>query len=359
MHFALPSPSTRLVAALRRSIAGTTIALVCALTLAIGAAPAVAKSAPKPGPTLVDIRIPAVKGPIDDRWLPGYTGGPRAMVLLPAGYNPKKNYPLLVLLEGITSNYKMWSQAGIGQIAKTAGGLNAIIVMPEGGNGWYADWWNRGRRGGPSWETYILDDLLPFVLKKYPIRPERRWHALAGESMGGMGSAYFGGRLPGFFGSVAVLSGLADTQLIPGATTLESYLLAVPRRPEKHAPVPIDFQAVYGPEYGFYANGHNPTKLAANLADTRLYTLHGRQWIPYSIYGEPFKAQEADGLGEALILRPAMTNFSRSLRAATIPHVFKVHKGAHSWPNFRQELRIRHRVEPLRPHRGESIELGQ
>src|SRR3954452_8747612 len=92
---------------------------------------------PTSGPTLLDISIPTVHAQIDDKWLPGYTGGPRAKVLLPANYDPTKQYPLLVLLIGLTSNYHLWSDAGAGQIAETAAGLDAIIVMPEACNGWY------------------------------------------------------------------------------------------------------------------------------------------------------------------------------------------------------------------------------
>jgi diacylglycerol O-acyltransferase/trehalose O-mycolyltransferase len=34
--------------------------------------------------------------------------------------------------------------------------LGAIVVMPEGGpGGWFADWWNNGERGGPSWECRV------------------------------------------------------------------------------------------------------------------------------------------------------------------------------------------------------------
>ena len=305
-----------------------------ALTLGVATlAPLGAQADPAPSaPTLLDVSIPAVHGPIEDKWLPGYTGGPRAKVLLPADYDPDRTYPLLVLLIGLTSSYHMWSDAGMGQIAKTAGGLDAIIVMPEAGNGWYTDWWNKGQRGGPSWETYILEDVIPYAVANYPIRPERRWHALAGVSMGGLGTAYLGGRLPGFFGSISVFSGLVDTHLIFGENIVQSFI------PQYLAKTPkIDPQAVYGPEFGFYSLGHDPTRLASNLKNTRVFLSTGNG-IPTED-GEPHTDAPTDAAAEGLIIRPAMNKYAQALRAAGVPITSRVHTGAHSWPNFRTEFK--------------------
>ncbi|MFL6060052.1 MAG: alpha/beta hydrolase [Marmoricola sp.] len=284
------------------------------------------------GPTLLDIAIPAVHGQIDAKWLPYAGGVPRAKVLLPAGYDPSRRYPLLVLLEGLTSNYTMWAADGMGQVAKTAAGLDAIIVMPEGGNGWYTDWWNKGTRGGPSWETYILDDVIATVMADYPIRPERRWHALGGDSMGGLGTAFLGGRLPGFFGTIAVLSGLADNHIIYGENEIQSF---IPQYEAKTTT--IDPQAVYGPEFGFYSLGHDPTRLAANLQHTRVFATVGNGIRTTD--GEPFDDAPTDGPAEGLIIRTAMNKYAQALRAAGVDVTYRTHNGAHSWPNFRQELR--------------------
>jgi S-formylglutathione hydrolase FrmB len=312
-----------------RALAAGALALCLAAVAPVGGAQA--DPPPTAGPTLLDVSMPAVNGPIDDKWLPGYTGGPRAKVLLPAGYDPDQEYPLLVLLIGLTSDYKMWSGDGLGQIAKTAAGLDAIIVMPEAGNGWYTDWWNKGQRGRPSWESYLLDDVIPYVTANYPIRPERRWHALAGVSMGGLGTAYIGGRVPGFFGSIAVLSGLVDTHLILGENLIQSFIS------QYLVDTKFDPQAVYGPELGFYSLGHDPTRLAANLKNTRVFATTGNG-IPTED-GEPHTDQPSDALAEALIIRTAMGNWVRSLRTAGVDVTSRVHDGAHSWPNFRVELR--------------------
>ena len=140
---------------------------------------------PAPSKTrLVTIKIPAPGGEICSKWL-SYSGPPRANVLLPDHYNPGKRYPLVVVLNGLNCNYDWYVHTGVISVFK---GLEAIVVMPEGGNGWYADWWNDGERGGPSWETYELDTVLPTILHRYRILPQRRYHAIVGHSMGGLGA---------------------------------------------------------------------------------------------------------------------------------------------------------------------------
>jgi S-formylglutathione hydrolase FrmB len=311
------------------------VALVAAL-LACVVAPAARAS------DLIETKVPDRNGEIADRWLPGYPGPPRARVLLPDGYDPAKRYPLLVLLAGLSSNYRVWSEPGQGQIAKTAAGFKGIIVMPEGGSGWYTDWWNGGRRGDPSWETYTLDDVIPQTLDRYRIRRGRRWHALAGVSMGGLGTAYLGGRLPGFFGSIAVISGLVDGHLhsdvAPGAPyppvegTVQSLI------PELYAGAGIDPQGVMGPDQGFYSFGHDPVKLAANLRQTRVFMAVG-DGTPTSD-GEPNPGNVVtDQPSEAAIIRPASDHYAEALSAAGVDLTYQPHAGIHDWANFRVELR--------------------
>jgi S-formylglutathione hydrolase FrmB len=280
---------------------------------------------------LVTIPIPARNSEVADMWLPRYPGPPRARVLLPDGYDPARAYPLLILLAGLDSNYTVWSEPGQGEIAKTAKGLDAIIVMPEGGDGWYADWWNHGRRGSPAWESYILDQVIPQVLERYRIRPERRYHSLGGVSMGGLGAAYLGDRLPGFFGSVVVISGLVDLEVYPGEGAAQSAISTT------SASAPLDPDAVEGPPGGFYANGHNPVRLAANMAQTRVFMASG-DGIPAadSTHGTN---SPGDAAKEGAIIHPASNNYAAALRGAGVDFVYQQHAGYHDWPNFRRELR--------------------
>jgi S-formylglutathione hydrolase FrmB len=310
-------------------VRGRSLIAVLAVAVACGALAAGARAS-----EVVTIPIPDRNGEIPSRWLPRYPHGgpPLARVFLPDGYDPHKAYPLLVLLVGLSSNYSDWSDPGQGEIATTAKGFPGIIVMPEGGDGWYTDWWNGGRRGSPAWESYILDQVIPQTLARYRIRPQRRYHALAGVSMGGLGTAYLGGRLPGFFGSVAVISGLVDTELLPyGENWVESAISTASAR------ATIDLDAVDGPPGAFYARGHNPVRLAANLQHTRVFVTTGNG-VP--VRGRISTVDETSSqAAEGLIIRPASDAWVDALRAAGADVTYRVHTGFHDWFNFRQELR--------------------
>ena len=277
---------------------------------------------------LVTVTIPAAPGQIASQWL-SYPGPPRANVLLPTGYRPHKAYPLLVLLHGLESNYATWERAGAQQMLA---GLNAIVVMPEGASGWYTDWWNYGQRGDPSWESYELDEMLPWVLQHYKILPERRSHAIAGVSMGGLGATYLGGRLPGFFGSVVSLSGFVD----PGAF---APLVAEGEPLTSLAPLKgdWDFDAVEGPSGAFYATGHNPTALASNLSHTRLFVTTGNGQMT----GAELKllpGSLVSSLLEGGIIYRMNRAYRGALLAAGDTFTYQQHPGGHDNPNFTGEV---------------------
>jgi S-formylglutathione hydrolase FrmB len=286
---------------------------------------------------VVTIRIPAPHGEIASTWLRfvgyadaktlGYPPPPRADVLLPAGYDPHRRYPLVVFLDGLGCNYATWAEGGL---YKPFDDLGAIVVTPEGGNGWYTDWWNNGERGGPSWESYYLETVVPTILARYPVLPERRYHALIGISMGGLGATYLGGRLPGFFGSVASLSGFVDPQwqaavLQPGMATFSF----APQNGDN------DPDPIYGPPEGFYADGHNPTLLVKNLQYTRVFESTGTG-TPSAADPDP---PQADVTNEHIIY-PMSQLYHQALVAAGIPATYQVHPGAHDGPDFLNEVKV-------------------
>ena len=139
---------------------------------------------------------------------------PKIHVLLPEGYaaHPDQRYPVLWLLHGANGGTDTW----IPGITDDLPGFPAIVVMPDGGTfGMYTDWWNGGARGGPAWATYHLELLRQTIEDRYRILPGRRWHAIAGISMGGQGALRYAAMLPGYFGSVAGLSAaLPDMQAL-------------------------------------------------------------------------------------------------------------------------------------------------
>jgi S-formylglutathione hydrolase FrmB len=245
----------------------------------------------------------------------------RANVLLPDGYDARKAYPLLYLLHGAGDGYAAWANPAQGDVRRTLKGLPAIVVMPEGGLGFYSDWYNRGRRRDPAWTRYHLEEVLRLVQRRFRIRPGRRWHAIAGLSMGGYGTSFLATQLPGYFGTAVPMSGLVSI-----------------RRPEIVAGLSaiggVKYPALWGPSDGAYARGHDPVALARNLRFTRVILRTGN--------GTPRRGvvSPVPQLSGALegVLRIGNDQFAAALRRTGAKLDYRVHDGVHDWPYWRADI---------------------
>jgi len=126
----------------------------------------------------------------------------RAVVYLPPGYTAKKTYPVLYLLHGIGGDEFEWLNQGTPQVILD--NLYAdkklepmIVVLPNGRA--MKDDRATGNIMAPdkvaafaAFEHDLLDDLIPYIQKKYPVYTDREHRALAGLSMGGGQSLNFG-----------------------------------------------------------------------------------------------------------------------------------------------------------------------
>ncbi|MHB1519490.1 MAG: alpha/beta hydrolase [Acidimicrobiales bacterium] len=326
-----PTGRIRIVSPVAAALAAM-VALVAPLA-GCGLSPLPGSTATSPA-RIVTITIPT-GGAVAPRWW-SYPGPPRANVLLPAGYDPHRRYPLLLLLNGLNTDYDWYAHWGL---ARMLDGLGAIVVMPEGASGWYTNWWNGGQRGGPAWETYELDTVIPTILSRYPVLPQRRYHAIAGTSMGGLGAVYLAGRLPGFFGSVASLSGFVDPQYEAGPVQTIMAVTAAATANGDHHPDPV-----YGPPHGFYATGHNPVELARNLVHTRVFESTGT--------GVPAKGGPDDPTAdaeEADFIYPMNQRYHAALVAAGVDVTYQVHPGGHDIPAFRSEIEAMLAWGPFKP----------
>jgi len=245
--------------------------LVVLLALAcLALAPALPASGGQPSPARFEsFELPS---PLVDPTTPGaeLENGrtvPKVNVLLPAGYDehPRRRYPLLWLLHGANGGTDTWLPG----IADLAAGLQAILIMPDGGTfGMYTDWWNDGARGNPAWIPYHLELLRETTESRYRIRPERRWHAIAGISMGGQGALRYGALLPGYFGSVVGFSAAMPDMQDEGTENGINIIAAATGRD-------ADYETIFGPAADAWAEGHSPKALAPNYRHTRIYVTSG------------------------------------------------------------------------------------
>lgn len=117
-------------------------------------------------------------------------------------------YPVIYLLHGLTGHFNNWTD--LTKLSDYANGYKVIIVTPEGGDGWYTDSVSNDKE---KWESYIVQELIPEVDKKFRTSPTRDKRAIAGLSMGGFGSLKFGLKYPDKFvlaGSFSGALGAAD-----------------------------------------------------------------------------------------------------------------------------------------------------
>jgi len=126
----------------------------------------------------------------------------RALIYTPPGYSKTKKYPVLYLLHGIGGNEKEWFTQGKPQVILD--NLYAdqkivpmIVVLPNGramkddravGNIMEGS----KVQAFATFEKDLLNDLIPYIEKNYPVLKNQENRALAGLSMGGGQSLNFG-----------------------------------------------------------------------------------------------------------------------------------------------------------------------
>jgi enterochelin esterase-like enzyme len=180
--------------------------LFCVLTCfaalgAIGYSQDIVKQAPA---GFDSVRADILHGKIDTITYTSTTVGTtrRAVVYTPPGYSPKKKYPVFYLLHGIGGDEKEWLNGGRPQVildnlfaAKRVEPM--LVVMPNGramkddravGNVFDS----AKVQAFATFEKDLLNDLIPYIEKNFPVYTDREHRAIAGLSMGGGQALNFG-----------------------------------------------------------------------------------------------------------------------------------------------------------------------
>ncbi len=121
-----------------------------------------------------------------------------ANLILPE--NGSAPFPVLYLLHGLSDDHTIWTRRT--SIERYVEGLPLIIVMPDGGRGFYTD-----AAEGFAYETALIRDLISFVDRTFRTRAERAGRCIGGLSMGGYGALKLGLKYPDLFCSAVSHSG--------------------------------------------------------------------------------------------------------------------------------------------------------
>lgn len=264
----------------------------------------------------------------------------RLRILLPTGYadHPDARYPVLYLFHGTSGGADDWVTQGDAEA--TTANRPLVVVMPDAGfdddgGGWFTNWVDTHTGLGPSqWETFHVDQLVPWVDANVRTVAARAGRAIAGLSQGGFGAMSYAARHPDLFGVAASFSGAPD---------IDRDLLAVP-----FSTAVIEGTALYldgvQPEAMFGSRltneinwaGHDPANLIGNLRGTSLF-----MWTASGLPGQyDTGAPDLQAIGVEAITHASTQMFHQHLQEAGIASYYDDYVfGTHTFPYWARDLR--------------------
>lgn len=248
-------------------------------------------------------------------------------IRIPKGYSrtAKRTWPVLYAFHGGQDNYTSWTRST--SIETTSLQYDVMVVMPEGANGSYTDWYNYGSGGNPRWEYFHLNEVRQLMERNFRAGSSR---AAMGISSGAQGAMTYAARYPGLFRYVAAFSGIQSLRE-PGIPSMLMYM---------NMNHDIDPFRIWGVPVTDDANWaqHDPKALAARLKGTKLYISSGTtgQQGPLD---DPNKAPWDIGyLSESQVGRTNIA-FRDELKRLGIPVTTHIYgDGSHSWAYWRREM---------------------
>ena len=154
----------------------------------------------------------------------------KTCVIVPDNYKKsKKKFPVVYLLHGYSGNYATWVKS-FKQIGEHVDKYGFIVIGVDGNfSSWYFD--------SPidpnfKYETYVINELVPFVDKNYKTIANRESRAISGLSMGGHGALYLSFKHQDVFGAAGSMSGGVDFRPFPEKWDVKKRLGSITEFPE-------------------------------------------------------------------------------------------------------------------------------
>ena len=223
-----------------------------------------------------------------------------AYVLLPeTGEGP---FPVLYLLHGLSDNHTIWLRRT--SIERYVANLGVIVVMPDGGRGFYTD-----AAEGYAYGKAIGEELVARIDKTFPTQASREGRVIAGLSMGGYGSLKFGLKYPEMFSLIGGFSGALGAA---GWT-------------EKNAgTIAKSMDSVFSPDEASEARTANDIfRMVREITPEKVRAL------PYIFL--------SCGTEDSLIKNNQ--DFVTLLNDKKVPHEYREHPGVHDWAFWDDQVR--------------------
>jgi S-formylglutathione hydrolase FrmB len=206
--------------------------VLLSLVLACSSAKTPAGETPRPAPE-APAAAPSPSRVVTEHFRSDALGVDKAVVVyLPRSYDsqPARRWPVFYYLHGLGGNETNWTKDGELHTAADQLGLEAIVVMPDGDDGFYVDSafkidYDQCMKDGAglfmpaqqprdttcvrqrNYETYIAKDLIGWVDGHYRTITRREARGIAGLSMGGFGAMELSLRHQNLFAAAASHSG--------------------------------------------------------------------------------------------------------------------------------------------------------
>lgn len=231
-------------------------------------------------------------------------------VYLPPDYETSnRKYPVLYLLHGAGDDQTGWVQFGevlhiTDKAIREGKATPMVIIMPDANTG------QRGYYNTPDgkwrYEDFFFEELMPFVEKKYRIKSEKRYRAIAGLSMGGGGTFVYALHRPDLFSSACPLSAYA------GPLSVEDTKQMFERRGIK------DYKES---DIEPYFKQYGVLPLIENIKEQDKKAV---RW--YIDCGDDDFLYEGNSLVHI------------AMKKKEIPHEFRIRNGGHTWTYWRESL---------------------
>ena len=157
-----------------------------------------------------------------------YLDSPENIVVISPNISLEKPCPSIYLLNGHNGNHLTWInlRKDLPELADTYG---VFLIMPDGKNSWY---WDSPIDSTMQMETFIADELVPFIDTTYNTIPSPTQRAISGLSMGGHGAMWLAFRHPEIWKNVGSMSGGLDIRPFPEKWQMMNRLGTIDENPE-------------------------------------------------------------------------------------------------------------------------------
>jgi enterochelin esterase-like enzyme len=262
---------------------------------------------------LLPLLVSAQSGKVFDNLLmeTEILGGERnyAIYLPPDYETSQRSYPVLYLLHGKGDNHTGWVQFGevlniADKAIKEGKATPMIIVMPDADTK-FVGYANRPN-GNWNYEDFFFQEFIPYIEKTYRIKPEKRYRAIAGLSMGGEGTFFYALHHPEMFSSACPLSAATGPLT---KDDMDNYFLR--RNIENVSPASAED----------FFNKYSVLNLINNMPEDQKKLV---RW--YIDCGDDDFLFEGNSLVHI------------AMRKKEIPHEFRMRDGGHTWTYWRSAL---------------------